>query len=282
MQLLPRLKKTILLLVLLFLYNNALSIDINSDNIKELNSIFSKKNCDLILIDYFVTCYDYDRKSPSAIYTKIEGKKVSKDGIKKRPSFYTDNRIPKGFESTTRDYTNSGYDRGHFGASDASFDWNKDALNSTYKMSNIVPQTPKTNRYKYISLEKYEREMAEKYGSLETISLAFWDNDPEIIGTNKIHVPSSFAKIFVSNTGYRECFFIWNDEDYDDINGKDPKFYEKNCDEVFKMFKKTVGKKIVFSGADKTELIKLLKIYRKTELNAEQLKSIKTILNKLQ
>ena len=282
MQLLPRLKKTILLLVLLFLYNNALSIDINSDNIKELNSIFSKKNCDLILIDYFVTCYDYDRKSPSAIYTKIEGKKVSKDGIKKRPSFYTDNRIPKGFESTTRDYTNSGYDRGHFGASDASFDWNKDALNSTYKMSNIVPQTPKTNRYKYISLEKYEREMAEKYGSLETISLAFWDNDPEIIGTNKIHVPSSFAKIFVSNTGYKECFFIWNDEDYDDINGKDPKFYEKNCDEVFKMFKKTVGKKIVFSGADKTELIKLLKIYRKTELNAEQLKSIKTILNKLQ
>jgi len=282
MQLLSRLKKTILLLVLLFLYNNALSIDINSDNIKELNSIFNKKNCDLILIDYFVTCYDYDRKSPSAIYTKIEGKKVSKDGIKKRPSFYTDNRIPKGFESTTRDYTNSGYDRGHFGASDASFDWNENALNSTYKMSNIVPQTPKTNRYKYISLEKYEREMAEKYGSLETISLAFWDNDPEIIGTNKIHVPSSFAKIFVSNTGYKECFFIWNDEDYDDINGKDPKFYEKNCDEVFKMFKKTVGKKIVFSGADKTELIKLLKIYRKTELNAEQLKSIKTILNKLQ
>jgi len=282
MQLLSRLKKTILLLVLLFLYNNALSIDINSDNIKELNSIFNKKNCDLILIDYFVTCYDYDRKSPSAIYTKIEGKKVSKDGIKKRPSFYTDNRIPKGFESTTRDYTNSGYDRGHFGASDASFDWNKDALNSTYKMSNIVPQTPKTNRYKYISLEKYEREMAEKYGSLETISLAFWDNDPETIGKNNIQVPSSFAKIFVSNTGYKECFFIWNDEDYDSINGKNPKFYEKNCDEVFRMFNRSVGKKIVFNSANKMELSNLLKLYKKTDLNREQLNSIKIILKSLQ
>jgi len=282
MQLLSRLKKTILLLVLLFLYNNALSIDINSDNIKELNSIFNKKNCDLILIDYFVTCYDYDRKSPSAIYTKIEGKKVSKDGIKKRPSFYTDNRIPKGFESTTRDYTNSGYDRGHFGASDASFDWNENALNSTYKMSNIVPQTPKTNRYKYISLEKYEREMAEKYGSLETISLAFWDNDPETIGKNNIQVPSSFAKIFVSNTGYRECFFIWNDEDYDSINGKNPKFYEKNCDEVFRMFNRSVGKKIVFNSANKMELSNLLKLYKKTDLNREQLNSIKIILKSLQ
>lgn len=281
MQLLPRLKKTILLLILLFLYNNAFSIDINSDNIKELNSIFNKKNCDLILIDYFVTCYDYERKSPSAVYTKIEGKNVSKDGIKRRPSFYIDKRIPKGFESTTKDYTNSGYDRGHFGASDASFDWDKNALNSTYKMSNIVPQTPKTNRYKYISLEKYEREMAEKFGSLETISLAFWDNDPEIIGANKIHVPSSFAKIFVTNTGYRECFFMWNDEEYDSVNGKDPKFYEKNCDEVFKMFNKSISKKIIFSNTDKIELINLLKIYKKTELNQEQLKSVKTILNSL-
>lgn len=275
-------KKILLLILILFLHNFAFSIDIETTNIKELNNIFNNKNCDLILIDYFVTCYDYDRKSPSAVYTKIEGKKVSKDGIKKRPSFYTDKRIPKGFESSTSDYRNSGYDRGHFGASDASFDWDENALNSTYKMSNIVPQTPKTNRYKYISLEKYEREMAEKFGSLETISLAFWDNDPETIGKNNIQVPSSFAKIFVSNTGYRECFFIWNDEEYDTVNGKDPKFYEKNCDDIIKMFNKNIGKKIVFNNVNKIELSNLLKLYKKTDLNQEQLNSIKIILKSLQ
>ena len=275
-------KKILLLILILFLHNFAFSVDVETTNIKELNNIFNNKNCDLILIDYFVTCYDYDRKSPSAVYTKIEGKKVSKDGIKKRPSFYTDKRIPKGFESSTSDYRNSGYDRGHFGASDASFDWDENALNSTYKMSNIVPQTPKTNRYKYISLEKYEREMAEKFGSLETISLAFWDNDPETIGKNNIQVPSSFAKIFVSNTGYRECFFIWNDEEYDNINGKDPKFYEKNCDDIIKMFNKNIGKKIVFNSANKIELSNLLKLYKKTDLNQEQLNSIKIILKSLQ
>lgn len=275
-------KKILLLILILFLHNFAFSVDIETTNIKELNNIFNNKNCDLILIDYFVTCYDYDRKSPSAVYTKIEGKKVSKDGIKKRPSFYTDKRIPKGFESSTSDYRNSGYDRGHFGASDASFDWDENALNSTYKMSNIVPQTPKTNRYKYISLEKYEREMAEKFGSLETISLAFWDNDPETIGKNNIQVPSSFAKIFVSNTGYRECFFIWNDEEYDTVNGKDPKFYEKNCDDIIKMFNKNIGKKIVFNNVNKIELSNLLKLYKKTDLNQEQLNSIKIILKSLQ
>jgi hypothetical protein len=48
------------------------------------------------------------------------------------------------------------------------------------------------------------------------------------------------------------------------------------------MFNKSVGKKIIFSNTDKIELIKLLKIFKKTELNDEQLKSIKTILNALQ
>ena len=42
---------------------------------------------------------------------------------------------------------------------DASHDWDKKHQKATYSMANIVPQTPFANRYKFIALEKHEREM---------------------------------------------------------------------------------------------------------------------------
>ena len=46
-------------------------------------------------------------------------------------------------------------------------------------MANIVPQTPFANRYKFIALEKHEREMAVKYGRLENLTIAYWNNRPK-------------------------------------------------------------------------------------------------------
>ena len=109
-------------------------------------------------------------KSPTAVYVEVTGENVVKD-IEKRPPFFTDKRVKKQYRTTSKDYTKSGYDRGHFGASDASHDWNKkhqkgDLLN----VANIVPQTPRANRYKFIALEKHEREMAVKHGRLENVT----------------------------------------------------------------------------------------------------------------
>ena len=44
-------------------------------------------------------------------------------------------------------------------------------------------------------LEKHEREMAVKYGRLENLTIAFWNNRPKKIGKSKLHVPSAFAKL---------------------------------------------------------------------------------------
>ena len=59
--------------------------------------------------------------------------------IKKRPSFYTEKNLKKKYRSHTRDYTHSGYDRGHL-ANDASFDYDKKIVRKTYTMANIIPQ----------------------------------------------------------------------------------------------------------------------------------------------
>lgn len=278
--------KQLLIAILAFYGMGAIAIgktngDVEKTTHKDIKNIFVESNCDLVLKDYFTTCYNFKRRSAVAVYTEVEGAKVeSEEGIDKRPSFYTDDRIPKGYEITTDDYSNTGYDRGHFGASDASFDWDQEALESSYKMSNIVPQTPRANRYKFVALEKLEREMAVKHGVLETVSIAFWNNRPKKIGENGMHVPSAFAKIFTAK-GYRECFFIWNNDEYDSKTGKDPYSYKTDCNKVFAMVGTVVGQAPSFGSSDQKELKRLLEFYKTTKLSKKEELAVDTLIKGL-
>jgi len=236
--------------------------DVSKTTLNDVKSVFNDENCDVILQDYFTTCYSYDKKSPVAVYTEVEGKKVAGEGIEKRPSFYTDSRLPAEYAVNTEDYTNTGYDRGHFGASDASFDWSQDSLESTYKMSNIVPQTPRANRYKFVALEKLEREMAVKHKVLETLTIAYWNERPKKIGDSQQSVPSAFAKVFSASDGYRECFFVWNNDEYDAKTGKDPYSYKTDCKQVFSLVGTVVGKAEGWTAQDRIDLLQLLEKYK--------------------
>lgn len=277
-------KKYVLLMVAALISFSAVAKtggNVNKSKLDDVKAIFNDANCDVILLDYFTTCYNYKRRSAVAVYTEVEGSKVeSEQNIDKRPSFYTDERIEKGYEITTDDYSNTGYDRGHFGASDASFDWDQEALVSSYKMSNIVPQTPRANRYKFVALEKLEREMAVKHGTLETVSIAFWNERPNKIGKNQMHVPSAFAKVFTAE-GYRECFFIWNDDGYDSKTGRDPYSYKTDCDKVFAMVGTQVGKAEEFGREHELELKRLLEFYKTTELSKKETTAVNLLINSL-
>ena len=240
--------------------------DINKSSIGMFKSFFTKEKCDQILIDTFTICYDYDRKSPTAVYVEVTGETVEKD-IDKRPPFFTDKRVKKEFRTTSKDYTNTGYDRGHFGASDASHDWDKKHQKATYSMANIVPQTPFANRYKFIALEKHEREMAVKYGRLENLTIAYWNNRPKKIGDSQLHVPSGFAKLFTDGKNYKECFFVWNNDKYDKSDGQDPNKYKQDCDELIAMWGTQVGEADSWSMKDKSALVDLLEKYIDSEKN---------------
>jgi|TARA_R100000479_G_C6351816_1_gene189547 endonuclease G len=240
--------------------------DITKSNIDAYKPFFTKDVCDQILTDTFTICYDHERKSPTAVYVEVTGETVVKD-IHKRPPFFTDKRVKKEFRTTSKDYTNSGYDRGHFGASDASHDWDKKHQKATYSMANIVPQTPFANRYKFIALEKHEREMAVKYGRLENLTLAYWNNRPKKIGESELHVPSGFAKLYTDGKGYKECFFVWNTDEYNKKDGQDPNKYKKDCNEVIALWGTTVGEADKWSSKDKSTLIELLEKYIDSEKN---------------
>ena len=67
----------------------------------------------------------------------------------------------------------------------------------TYSI-NIVPQTKRANRYKFVSLEKLEREKAKEHGVLEMLTLVYFNDRPKKIGESGLQVPSAFGKVFTS------------------------------------------------------------------------------------
>jgi endonuclease G len=176
------------------------------------------KKCDQIIDkQVFKICYSYKYKGPLAVWYELDGTLVNKINIKDRPKFYSEKNIPVRYRSKYKDYTHSGFDRGHL-APDASFDYDQKILRKTYSMANIVPQYPKLNRYTWIKAEKYERYVASKMGQATVINLVDYSRATQQIGKNKITVPNTFYKIiFNDQVNFKKCF------KYENIKNNDTK-----------------------------------------------------------
>jgi len=172
----------------------------------------NKKKCDQILSNggYFTTCYNYQYKSMTAGYEILDGNLVYKKNIKKRPRFYVDSNIPRRYQTTYSDYIHSGFDRGHTEANDASFDYSQRSQLSTYVMSNITPQYPKTNRKSYLQVEKEARKLAVKYNKIKSVTLVLFSNHPKKLGRSRLSIPTGYYKIFY-NKNFQKCYYIPND-----------------------------------------------------------------------
>ena len=119
--------------------------DIEMDNIK------IKTHCDQVLVyssqqnPLQKRCYDYNLRESKLVLFKLNKDTIDRENIKKRPGFTQDRNIPKKYRVSNTCYTHTGYDRGHQ-AFDQGFDYNWLILKTTFKLSNIVPERPKTNR----------------------------------------------------------------------------------------------------------------------------------------
>jgi len=178
----------------------------------EIDDYINKKNCSQIIDkQVFTICYDYKMKGAKYVSYTLDGNKVNAVNIKKRHSFYTEKNLPKKYRSHTRDYTHSGYDRGHL-ANDASFDYNKKVVRKTYSMANIIPQAPKVNRKTWIKAEKLERKVAVGIGMVNVLNGVVYSSNPPRIGKNNIAVPDGFWKmIYNDEKNYKKCFYYKND-----------------------------------------------------------------------
>lgn len=174
------------------------------------------QQCDF-LIDkqVFEICYNKTMKGADAVWYTLNGDKVNAVNIKKRSRFYSEKNLPVQYRSKYKDYTHSGFDRGHL-APDADFDYSEKALRKTYTMANIVPQYPKLNRKTWAKAERYERSIAAKLGSVTVVNKVLYNQHPQKIGKNGIAVPDAFVKIlFNDKEGFERCLFYENTREID-------------------------------------------------------------------
>lgn len=196
--------KNLLGLGLILSATNILATDVRDFvDLSKCDKIIDKK--------VFNICYDYSHKSAKAVYYPLDGNLVNAVNIEERMEFYDEPTLPFYQRTTSKDYTHSGYDRGHL-CPDADMDYSYETLLQTYSMANVAPQTPTLNRKVWLKGEKYERYVATKLGTVNVINVVNYSSDP-IRMNHKIDIPNKFYKIIYNDEkGFKKCFTFDNIE----------------------------------------------------------------------
>lgn len=219
-------KKIILTTILAF----ALNI-----NATELSDFVDTKKCDQIIDkQLYQICYSYEYKGALSGWVKLDGKTVdSTNNIKKRPSFYSESNLKMEYRTKNKDYNGYGKDwnRGHFVVADADFDYDKKALSKAYTMTNIIPQSATVNQKTWTKVERYGRTLAKKFGYINSISIAKYENPNHKIGNN-IVIPSKLYRIYYNTEAkFEKCFKYDNVLNVDYKNDK-LRNHEINCNNI--------------------------------------------------
>ena len=117
----------------------------------------------------FDICYNCKYKTPNLVVYKLYGNLVNQNNFKRPSSFRPDYNLPKKCRAYTKDYSKTGFDRGHL-ANNASFDYDRAIQKETFLLSNIAPQKPQLNRRLWAKIERFARLQAVKYKQIEVIT----------------------------------------------------------------------------------------------------------------
>lgn len=117
--------------------------------------------------------------------------------------------LVKGRSATHKDYTNSGYDRGHM-APAADMKWSETAMDESFYLSNICPQNHNLNGGDWHELEKAVRNIAYSGDTIYVICGPLMADRIPRIGENRVAVPAAFFKILAkrNKNGYDAIAFL--------------------------------------------------------------------------
>ncbi len=126
-------------------------------------------------------------------------------------SFHPDPRLPPDERAELRDYSRSGYDRGHLAPSGDMPDGDTQA--ESFALSNMIPQHPRNNRYLWSAIESTTRILAKRHGSLFVVTGTIYaGTDMRTIG-NGVLVPTHLYKALLNPaTGESAAYVVSNDE----------------------------------------------------------------------
>lgn len=168
------------------------TIDIN-----DLDKVSIGKKLPSVLKDYegFTVSFNPENKTPNYVAWILQGHET--EGATARSNnFWTDKDL-KGCPDT-RDYSRSGYDRGHMCPAGEQ-KWSDQAMQHSFVMANICPQKHELNTGAWKTLEDKERVWAKRDSAIVIVAGPLYDtSDTETIGNNKVRVPSAFFKVLLA------------------------------------------------------------------------------------
>ena len=152
--------------------------------------------------------YNEELKNPAWVtYQLRQGDKLSSPPSRPHIPFQTDMRTRARVDS--RDFSHSGFDRGHMAPSHAIGAFHGPAAQAeTFLLSNICPQNHKNNEGVWNSIERMEADdFAKRFGSVTVICGPVFESNPPRLPSG-IAVPKGFFKIIHRPDQEIICFMV--------------------------------------------------------------------------
>lgn len=152
----------------------------------------------IIRHEYYTLSYSETHEQANWVFYTLTSDFIN--GIAKRKNNFKRDPLIETQSASPKDYTGSGYDRGHLCPA-AAMKINQLAMDETFYMSNMSPQHPSFNRGKWKQLEKQVREWVIIEEKLHVVSGPLFEKNKGKIGPNQVTIPGYYYKVIYDPTG---------------------------------------------------------------------------------
>lgn len=148
----------------------------------------------------FVSGYDTVKLNPLWVSYNLKHEYLKGQKFLKERKFAPDPSIDEGSTALDKDFTRSGYDRGHLARlADMKGRSRKCELESCY-FTNISPQKQNFNRETWNNLERAADELTLRYDESWIVTGPYFDEDIKLLN-ERIEIPDGFYKILILRKG---------------------------------------------------------------------------------
>lgn len=177
--------------------------------------------------DYTIS-FNSDWNIPNWVAYTLTGEMTIGEA-KREESFSPDPAVRKN-AVVHKDYSNSGYDRGHMAAA-ADFKYSQTSMSETFYTTNICPQNQNLNRGDWNDLEELVRKLARKHERIYVCCGPVVTSADSTIGRyQRVVVPQAFYKVLLRQheNSYTSIGFLFPNE----AGSKPLMTYAKTVDEI--------------------------------------------------
>ena len=133
----------------------------------------------------------------------------AKGASRKEMSFHPDAHIPAAYSSAVRDFTGSGYDRGHMAP------WADSADPDCFTLANILPQDADNNRHLWEGIETSTRNLALQYGEVYVVSGPIFTQSSIAMLNERVAIPNYLYKaIYIPSLNATAAYVVANKPGY--------------------------------------------------------------------